>query len=64
MRFGLSDLEAIVAVAEVASFRRAAEAEPRITRTLGLIRRRGRALSAPAQELYAMLLPVKRRRPP
>lgn len=35
---------------------------PRVTRTLGLIRRRNRGLSAAAQELYAMLAP--RARPP
>ena len=35
--------------------------EPLVTRTLGLIKRRGRALSPAARELYAMMLPPARR---
>lgn len=35
--------------------------EPAVTRTLGLIKRRGRTLSPAALELYAMMLPLRRR---
>lgn len=35
--------------------------QPRVTRTLGLIRRRNRALSPAAEELYRMLAPKERR---
>jgi hypothetical protein len=34
--------------------------EPKVTRTLGLIRRRNRALTPAAQQLYEMLAPRRR----
>jgi DNA-binding transcriptional LysR family regulator len=36
-------------------------AEPAVTRTIGLIRRRGRSLPPAAQQLYDMLLELKGR---
>jgi DNA-binding transcriptional LysR family regulator len=38
--------------------------EPVVTRTVGLIRRRGRSLSPAAQELYDMILASKRTKRP